>query len=438
MPGVDYNETFAPVIRLETIRAILALVVEEDWEIQQMDVKGAYLNSDLKEKIYMNQPEGYNDGTARLCRPIKTLYRLKQSGREWNTKLDTKLQKIGFECLQSDPCVYIRKTNGIEIITMWVDDLLLFTKAKVTMNNLKRELGNLFEITDLGEPSKLVGIEITRDRPNGTLMISQTKYIESILEKEKMENANPVTTPLDPNVKLEPNELQNAAPTTNGSYASPTGSLIYAVIGTRPDIAYAVNKLCSLNNNPGMAHWSAAKRVLWYLKGTKDLGLTYTKGKPNSNHMYSYADASFTTNADMTSTNGHVFILNGAAITWNSKRQRAVVQSTAVAEYTSMADSAREIVWLQNLYSEIGYGQKGPTELFGDNQSAIAITTILQYHKRSKHLDIKNHYLWQQMHTKQISLSYCPTDNMTADVLTKVLPHARHEMHTRGLSRFKA
>jgi hypothetical protein len=214
------------------------------------------------------------------------------------------------------------------------------------MDNLKRELGNLFEITDLGEPSKLVRIEITRDRANGTLTISQTKYIESILEKEKMENANPVTTPLDPNVKLEPNELQSAAPTINGSYVSLTGSLMYAVIGTRPDIAYAVNKLCSFNNNPGMAHWSAAKRVLQYLKGTKDYSLTYTKGGPNLNRMYGYADASFATNTDMTSTNGHVFILNGAAVTWNSKRQRAVTPSTTEAEYTSMADSAREIVWL--------------------------------------------------------------------------------------------
>jgi hypothetical protein len=155
-----------------------------------------------------------------------------------------------------------------------------------------------------------------------------------------MENANPVTTPLDPNVKLEPNKPQNATPTTNGSYTSLTGSLMYAAIGTRPDIAYVVNKLCSFNNNPGMAHWSAAKRVLRYLKGTKDLGLTYTKGKPNSNHMYSYTNASFATNANMTSTNGHVFILNGAAITWNSKRQWAVALSTAEAEYTSMADSA--------------------------------------------------------------------------------------------------
>ena len=149
--------------------------------------------------------------------------------------------------------------------------------------------------------------------------------------------------------------------------------------------------------------------------------------------MYGYADASFATNADMTSTNGNMFILNGAAITWNSKRQRTVALSTAEAEYTSMADSAREIVWLRNLYNEIGYGQNGPTELFGDNQSAIGIATNLQYHKRSKHFNIKNHYLWQQIRAEQINLSYCPTDNMMADVLTKALPRAKHQKHTREL-----
>ena len=195
---------------------------------------------------------------------------------------------------------------------------MLFAKDKAQMDNLKRELRDLFEITDLGEPSKLVGIEITQDRSNGTLTISQTKYIESILEKERMEDANPVSTPLDPNLKLEPLEPLNDAPAINSSYASLTGSLMYAAIGTRPDIAYAINKLCSFNNNPGLAHWSAAKRVLRYLKGTKHLGLTYRKGGPHSNRMYGYANASFASNTDMTSINGSAFILNGAAGTRRS------------------------------------------------------------------------------------------------------------------------
>jgi hypothetical protein len=148
--------------------------------------------------------------------------------------------------------------------------------------------------------------------------------------------------------------------TINCNYASLTGSLMYAAIGTRPDIAYAVNRLCSFNNNPDMIHWTAAKRVLRYLKGTKHRGITYRKG---DNHMYGYADASLTSNEDMSSTNGNVFILNGGAITWNSKRQRTIALSTAEAKYTSMVDAGREIIWLRNLYKEIGHSQNEPTEL---------------------------------------------------------------------------
>ena len=161
---MDYNETFALVVQLETICTILALAVEDYWEIQQMDIKGVYLNRDLKEEIYMCQPKGFNDGTSCLCCLIKTIYRLKQSGQERTHKLDKKLQDQGFECLQSDSSVYIQKTNSIEIITIWVDDLLLFTKYKDQMNNQKWKLGKLFEITDLRELNKLIGIEINRDR----------------------------------------------------------------------------------------------------------------------------------------------------------------------------------------------------------------------------------------------------------------------------------
>ena len=398
-----------------------------------MDVKGAYLNGDLKEEIYMNQPEGFSDGTSRLCRLIKTIYGLKQSGREWNHKLDSQLSKIGFKRLHSDPCVYIRNSNGIEIITVWVDDLLLFTKSKEQMNNLKGELSNLFEITDLGEPNKLIGIEITRDRDNGTLTIKQTKYIEAILEKEKMENANAVSTPLDPNVKLEPQEPQDAT-TINSNYALLTGSLMYAAIGTRPDIAYAVNKLCSFNNNPGMIHWSAAKRVLRYLKGSKDIGITYRKGTQNKNRVYGYADASFASNTDKMSTSGHAFFLNGGAITWGSKKQKVLALSTAEAEYSAMAEAARRLTWLRNLYYEIGYKQNEPTVLYADNQSAIAIATNLQYHQRSMHFPICQHYIRQKIRDRDARLEYCRTDKMTADIFTKALPRPKHTQHAQTLS----
>ena len=161
---MDYTDTYSPVVRLETIRTILALAVSQDWEIQQMDVKGAYLNGILKEEVFMDQPEGYEDGTSRLCKLIKTLYGLKQSGREWNIELNKKLEAKGFNRLYSDPCAYIRKTkDSIEIITVWVDDLLIFTNDQRLMNDLKQELQSMFEVTDLGDPNKIVGIEIERN-----------------------------------------------------------------------------------------------------------------------------------------------------------------------------------------------------------------------------------------------------------------------------------
>jgi len=164
MPGMDYTDTFAPVVRLETICTLLALALTENWEIQQMDVKGAYLNSKIKEELYMKQPEGYNDGSGRVCRLIKSLYRLKQAGREWNLEFNQQLESHGWTPSMVDPCTYSRhKTEGIEIITVWVNDLLLFASNPVLMKNLKHELQSTFEITDLGEPSKIVGIEIDRD-----------------------------------------------------------------------------------------------------------------------------------------------------------------------------------------------------------------------------------------------------------------------------------
>ena len=207
IPGMDFTDTFSPVVRLETIRAIFALAVSEDWEIRQMDVKGAYLNGTLSEEIYMRQPQGFEDYTDLVCLLIKTLYGLKQAGREWNREFDRKIRGLGFRRLFTDTCVYIRiKDRCLEIITVWVDDLVLFAESKSTADQLEVEIGLLFETTRLGEPSKIVGIEITRDREKGTLKISQERYTESILEKYGMADANSVTTPMDPKVKLAPTE----------------------------------------------------------------------------------------------------------------------------------------------------------------------------------------------------------------------------------------
>ena len=305
-----------------------------------MDIKGAYLNGKLKETIYMEQPQGYSNGISRICQLIKTLYRLKQSGWEWNEELDTKLSGIRFKCLYMDPCIYIWcEGNSIEIITVWVDNLLLFTNSKETMVKLKNDLKKLFNITDLGEPNKLVGLEFMHNREWGTLTIRQTQYIENLLKKYLMHDGSAMSTLLDPNLKLKPCKLSAEPASQYGNYASLIGSLMYATIRTRPKIAYTVNKLCSFNSNPDLVHWTAAKRVLCYLRGMKELGITYTNGGTKGK-FYGYADASFTNNHDLTSTSGNVFILNGGTIAWSSKKELTPALSTAEAEFNSTLGSS--------------------------------------------------------------------------------------------------
>jgi hypothetical protein len=218
------------------------------------------------------------------------------------------------------------------------------------MDELKRELQDMFETTDLGEPHKIIGIEITRDRENGTLMISQTKYIESILTKHGLLDANSVGMPLDPSMKLEPTIKPADKGDQSNNYASLIGSLMYAAVAMRLDIAYAVYRLASYTANPDMTHWTAAKQILCYLKGTKNLGITYKANVPRDDeqHFVGYSDASFANNDDKTSVSGYVFLSSGGAITWGSKKQNTVSLSTTEAEYICLSDAAREATWLQN------------------------------------------------------------------------------------------
>jgi hypothetical protein len=313
--------------------------------------------------------------------------------------------------------------------------MLLFATSITTMQIAKSDIKDSFEVTDLGEPKKIVGIEITRDRQHKKITITQTKYIETILAKYGLQDASSVHTPLDPNIKLEPGDSEPEGRSNN--YASLIGSLMYAAVATRPDIAFAVNRLASFTTNPTMCHWTAAKRVLRYLKGTKDMGITYSQPDLNDsnsqNHIIGYSDASFANNYDRTSVSGYAFIAAKGAITWGSKKQNIVSLSTTEAEYVCLSDAAREATWLRNLYQEIGFPEKESTLIHGDNQSALAIAENPCYHKRTKHFDIKHHYIRDQVQKGVMTLRYLPTAQMTADIFTKALSRKAHELHMMSL-----
>ncbi|KDR75264.1 hypothetical protein GALMADRAFT_24757, partial [Galerina marginata CBS 339.88] len=444
IPGMDFDGTFAPVMRHDSLRALLAIAAIKNLEIQQLDVKGAYLNGDLREEIFMRQPDGFHDGTSKVCRLKKTLYGLKQSGREWNRKLDKVLTELRFSKSNVDHCVYIRTENGhTSYITVWVDDLMIFTDKSDEMNEIKAYLKKEFEISDLGEPKLIIGLEVKRDRKKHTISLGQTSYVDRILKKYGMENCRPVSTPMDPNVVLtrvnendvkdEPREDRDER--LGGRYAAAVGSLMYAAIGTRPDIAYAVQKLSKYSSNPGNSHWTALKRVFRYLAGTRDRVLFYGGDVDEDEVIFSaYCDADFASDSDdRKSISGYTLFLGNAAIAWSSKKQTTIALSTTEAEYTAIAHATRQIIWLRNLFQDLGYTQNDPTILFSDNQSAIALTQDPQFHARSKHFDITNHFVRAKVYDQTIEVIYCPTDEMTSDIFTKALAKPKHEQFTSEL-----
>jgi len=431
-PGHDYLETHSPVVRLETIRAILAIALTRKLHIQQMDVKGAYLNGTLKERVYMQQPEGFADGTGQVCLLVKTLYGLKQAGREWNIELDTKLRKRGYACLRSDLCTYIwRIGKEFAIITVWVNDLLLFATTIKLMNKMKSDIRAEWEVTDLGEPSKIVGIEIMMSKDS--IAISQRQYIKSILKKEGLERSNPVAMPLDPNAPLKPNPEGNKGNRSN-SFARLLGELQFIANATRPDIAYTVNRLASYTTNLSLQHVGVLKRILRYLSGTRTHGIVYKALPQEPNFFFGYADASYRNVDDRRSISGYVFLAGNGAITWSSRKQVSIALSSTEAEYVALAEAAQEACWLKSLYGELSLLQEDvPTLIRGDNDGSIAMARNPQFHKRSKHIAIRWHWLRELVQEGKVFIDSCRDPEQMADVLTKALLHPKHQRHTREM-----
>ena len=407
---------------------MLAITPTKKLHIQQLDIKGAYLNGILKERVYMRQPEGYDDGTGRVCHLIKTLYGLKQAGREWNRELDSKMQKRGYTRLRSDPCVYMwRENDDFVTITVWVDDMLLFATTIELKLKAKADIESEWEVTDLGTPTKIVGIELTI-APDA-ISISSSKYIDNILLKENMARSNSVSTPLDHNVPIEPNPEGNIGDRSN-SFARLLGELQYIANATRPDITYAVNRLASYTANPSLQHTTALKRILRYLSGTRDYRITYKALPERPNFFHGYADAAYANSDDNRSTSGYVFLAGDGAISWSSKRQISTALSSTEAEYVALSEAGREACWLRNLYTELGLLDVNvPTTIHGDNEGSIAMAKNPQFHKRSKHIATRWHWIRELVQDGTINVESIRDPDQTADVLTKALPRPKHIKH---------
>ena len=387
--GSDYDETFCPVVRMESVRTLIAMSVQYGLKLHQVDVTTAFLNGELEEEVYMRQPEGFvAPGREDLvCRLKKSIYGLKQSPRCWNTALDSHLKKMGFVQASSDPCIY-RASSGKEpflLLGVYVDDIVLATKTSARLEEVKKALAQKFDIKDMGKLHHFLGMKIIQDEATGKVWIGQPAYTESLLQRFGMEMAKPVATPVDTSTKLM-KTLADDECFDQRQYQSAIGSLLYLSVATRPDIAFAVSNAAKFSGNPAKQHWTAVKRIMRYLRGTANLGLVFTPQESGKCVGYSDADWGGDTD-DRKDICSRLAVL--LLVSWRSKKQTCVALSTAEAEYVALASAAQEAMWLRQLTAEMGIDTPAKAvTIFEDNQSAISMTKNPEFHGRTKHISI--------------------------------------------------
>ena len=431
--GVDYDETYAPVAKFTSIRALLSIAAALGLEVHQMDVKCAFLNGDLKEDIFMNIPEGIDgiDGNF-ILKLKKSLYGLKQGSHCWNQKLHAYFISQGFTRLSSDYAIYVRRVNdSLIIVAVYVDDSILMTDSKKTMTEIKEILKSKFEMTDCGELKFFLGIQVHRNLKDRTITLGQEHFVEQILRRFGMSECKPVGTPIETSAKfaIAKGTDQNVDPTI---FRQIVGSLMYLMVATRPDIAAAVSIISQFSANPSDQHLQGAKRILRYLRGTAKLRLSLGPNVDDQKplQLVGYSDASWGDDINTRkSTSGYVFYLGKGPISWISKKQSAVALSSTEAEYMAVTQATKEAIWLRRLLAEIDVAvtQEGATLIYQDNQSTIALAKNPVHHARSKHIDIQYHFVREKVEHKEVDLQYIPTEKMIADIFTKPLAKARYE-----------
>jgi hypothetical protein len=422
--GVDFDEVFAPVARHATLRALLAHAAVEDLELQQIDVKTAFLNGPLKEDIYMDQPEGYDFGSNKVLKLNKALYGLKQAARAWNDRLVEVLTNNGLKVSIADASLFILECeNRRNFLLVYVDDGLIAAHAE-DVEKIMHAL-EAFDIRKLGNVKWFLSIEVVRDRAKKTVLISQSKYAHQVLEKMGMADCSPKTTPMEVNVKLS--KFGDDLMEDPSKYAEAIGMLMYLATCTRPDISFTVGCLARFISAPRQEHWRRVQAMLRYLKKTVQYGLLYG-GTSDDMALKGYSDSDFAADPDRRrSTGGYVFIYAKGAISWSSKLLTTVASSTMEAEYMAAAWAVKEALWLRKLMTSLSQVSGVQLMILVDNQSALALMRNPCNHARAKHIDVGHHFIRERIMRGEVAVQYCPTDQMLADGMTKALGQSKHE-----------
>jgi hypothetical protein len=419
--GIDYGETYAPVARLESIRILLAYASHQNFKLQQMDVKSAFLYGPLKEEVYVKQPPGFEDPNFpnHVYKLDKALYGLKQAPRAWYEHLRELLLDRGFEVGQIDPTLFTKKVDGeLFICQLYVDDIIFGSTNKAFNDQFSKLMTDRFQMSMMGEMRFFLGFEIKQLR-EGTF-INQAKYTQDMLKRFKMKDVKGVATPMQTKCHLELNP--NGKDVDQKVYRSMIGSLLY-LCASRPDIVLSVGVCARYQAAPKESHLVAVKRIFRYLVHTPNYGLWYPKGSNFS--LCGYTDSDWAGDKDdRKSTSGACQFLGRSLVCWSSKKQNCISLSTAESEYVAAASACTQLLWMRQTLKEFGViWDKVP--LLCDNESAIKIAYNPVQHTRTKHIEIRHHFIRDHVARGDIELSYVCTKEQLADIFTKPLDEAR-------------
>ena len=433
--GVDYDATFAPVAGAKSIRIILALAAQHQLKLYQLDVRKAFLNAKLDEDVYMQQPEGFADGTDRVWKLHRAIYGLKQSPRVWNQELDSTINKIGYQRSQVDPCVYYRTVPGYAVpmmLSIYVDDIVAAYHPNLHEQWLKDKqmLSDSYDLSDIGDVKWLLNMAVCQSPDRRSITISQNSYVQSMLERFSMMDAKGEATPAT-GVDLTDPKQQAGEPLSkeqHNIYRQLVGSLLYAANTTRLDISHSVAMLSRFVQAPTTQHLHAARRVLRYLKTTADHKLKFVQqtDTPAVPPILAYSDADWAGDkTDRKSTSGSVVQLYGCTISWSSKKQSVVALSSMESELIALCSATTETLWIQKWIRDV-LGQDTSITVLVDNQATIASQNNETTSERSKHIDIRHFFVRDLVLAKRVKLDWVSTTEQLADILTKSLARISH------------
>ena len=411
-----------------------------------MDVDTAFLNAPLEEDIYIKPPAGFNLPAGSNCfKLLKALYGLKQSPRAWNIHLNGQLEKMGFNRLISDACIYIKKyTNLLCIVAIYVDDIVIAGSNMDIINEVKNNFKGNYQMKDLGPISNLLGCRIKQDLVLNTISMDQSFYAKNILKTFFPDGLSTTESPMSSTTILStvdcPKTEEEKEAMVKFPYRQAIGSLLWLAGGTRPDLSYAVAQVARFSSNPGIVHWKAIVKIFRYLQGTINLGIKYTlpvTTESNTLIIKGYCDSDHGRCTDTRrSITGFLYMMSSGPISWQSRQQVSVALSSMEAEYMALSGATQEAIWLRMILKDFNTNINESILIYEDNQACIDYSNNPTSYKRTKHIDQKYHFVKEQVILKSINIVKISTEDNIADVLTKPLEVTRfHNLISQFLTR---